>query len=172
MFWGLKVDRVGVCAGGGGAGDCGGESRMEIEDNLTGFGGGVLKVLFCLSEGGCGGANDGCSGTFAGGGLEIGTDDAEPVEQVDGGFGGAIGGGFKKFKSSSPMDSAGKFNFGAGMEGGSRVARSRLFRSPMKSGGGGIKVPGGGGGAIEGGGGTNISPSMRSGIDITDPLDK
>lgn len=42
----------------------------------------------------------------------------------------------------------------------------------MKSGGGGTKVPGGGGGAIEGGGGTNISPSKRSGTDITDPLDK
>lgn len=41
----------------------------------------------------------------------------------------------------------------------------------MKSGGGGIKVPGGGGGAVEGGGGTNISPSTRSGTDITDPLD-
>lgn len=48
----------------------------------------------------------------------------------------------------------------------------RLFRSPMKSGGGGTKVPGGGGGAIEGGGGTNISPSTRSGTDITDPLDE
>lgn len=42
----------------------------------------------------------------------------------------------------------------------------------MKSGGGRIKLPGGGGGAIEGGGGTNISPSTRSGTDITDPLDK
>lgn len=50
-------------------------------------------------------------------------------------------------------------------------AKLRVFRSPMKSGGGGTKVPGGGGGAIEGGGGTNMSPST-SGTDITDPLDK
>lgn len=41
----------------------------------------------------------------------------------------------------------------------------------MKSGGGGIKLPGGGGGATEGGAGTKISPSTRSGTDITDPLD-
>lgn len=98
----------------------------------------------------------------------MGMDDAEPLEQVDGGFGGAIGGGFKMVKSSSAIDGA---SFGAGMEGGWRFARSRLFRSPMKS-GGGIKE-GGGGGAVEGGGGTNISSSSstRPGIDITDPLD-
>lgn len=42
MFWGLKVDSVGVCTGGGGAGVCGGGSRVEIEDSLLGFGGGVL----------------------------------------------------------------------------------------------------------------------------------
>ncbi|KAG7219264.1 hypothetical protein INR49_019212 [Caranx melampygus] len=51
------------------------------------------------------------------------------------------------------------------------MARSGLFRSPKKS-GGGMKGPGGGGGAMEGGGGTNISPSSRSGTDITDPLDR
>lgn len=34
-----------------------------------------------------------------------------------------------------------------------------------------MKFAGGGGGAMEGGGGTNISPSTRSGTDITDPLD-
>lgn len=53
MFWGLKVDSVGVCTGGGGAGVCGGESmRLVIEDSLMGFGGGVLEVLVCLSDGG------------------------------------------------------------------------------------------------------------------------
>lgn len=55
----------------------------------------------------------GCSGT---GGLEIGKDDVEPLEQVDGGFGGAIGGGFKKVKSSSPIDDS-EVGFGVGMEG-------------------------------------------------------
>lgn len=109
---------------------------------------------------------------MSGGGLEIGKDDVEPLEQIDGGFGGAIGGGFKKVKSSSPMDGDIEMGFGAGMEGGLRFSRSGLFRSLMKSDGVGIQVPGGGGGAIEGGGGTNISPSTRSGTDIIDPLDK
>lgn len=81
-----------------------------------GFGGGVLKVLCCFSEGGCGGANLGCSGTMACGGVEIGMDDEEPLEQVDGGFGGAIGGGFKEVKS--PMDTASEGGFGACIEGG------------------------------------------------------
>lgn len=110
------MDSVGVCTGGGGAGVCGGESRAEIEDSLMGFGGGVLKVFCCLSEGGCGAANFGCSGTSAGGVLA--KDDAEPLEQVDGGFGGAIGGGFKEDKSSCPMDGASEGSFGAGMDGG------------------------------------------------------
>lgn len=143
------MDSVGVCTGGGGAGVCGGESEMEMEDSLMGFGGGVFAVLSCLSGGGCGGANLGWSGMWSGCALEIGIDDPEPLEQVEGGFGGAIAGGFKRAKSSS---------------------FDRLFRSPMKS-GGGIKG-GGSGGAIEGGGGINISPSTRSGRDITDPVDK
>ena len=42
MFWGLKVDNVGVWTGGGGAGVSGGGSKLETEDNLMGFGGGVL----------------------------------------------------------------------------------------------------------------------------------
>ena len=42
MLLGLNVDRVGICAGGGGAGVSGGESSVGIEDNLTGFRGGVL----------------------------------------------------------------------------------------------------------------------------------
>lgn len=33
---------MGVCTGGGGAGVCGGESMLGIEDSLMGFGGGVL----------------------------------------------------------------------------------------------------------------------------------
>ncbi len=108
------MDREGVCTGGGGAGVCGGESRVEIDDSLMGFGGGVLGVLCCLSEGGCGGANFGCSGIFVGGVLAMDMEDAEPLEQVDGGFGGAIGGGFKEPKSSSPSEGS----FGAGMGGG------------------------------------------------------
>lgn len=144
---------MGVCAGGGGAGVCGGESMLGIEDSLMGFGGGVLD-LCCFSEGSSGGANFGGSGIGSDGGVEMGKDDVEPLEQIDGGFGGAIGGGFKKEKSSSIMGWTG------------------LLRPSMKSGGGRIKVPGGGGGAIEGGGGTIISPSTRSGTDITDPLDQ
>lgn len=93
----------------------------------------------------------------------MGTDDKEPVEQVDGGFGGAIGGGLMKVKSSSSTKGASEDGF----------AKFRVFRSPMKSRGGGTKVCGGGGGAIEGGGGgTNTSPSTRSGTDITDPLER
>lgn len=38
------------------------------------------------------------------GGPETGKDDVEPLEQTDGGFGGAIGGGFKREKSSSTVD--------------------------------------------------------------------
>ena len=41
-------------------------------------------------------------------------DDPEPEEQEDGGFGGAIGGGFKWVKCSSSWVGG----FGAGMEGG------------------------------------------------------
>lgn len=54
----------------------------------------------------------GCSGTS---GLEMGKDDVEPLEQVDGGFGGAIGGGFKKVKSSSRTDSDSGVGFGVDM---------------------------------------------------------
>lgn len=109
---------MGVCTGGGGAGVSGGESKLEIEDSLIGFGGGALWALCCLSAGGCGGENFGRSGTLAGGGLEMGTDDAEPVELVDGGFGGAIGGGFKKVKSTSSVEGASEVSVGAGMDGG------------------------------------------------------
>lgn len=85
-------------------------------------------------------------------------DDAEPLEQTDGGFGGTIDGGFKLEKSSSTM---GGENCGTGP-----------LSSPMKSGGGRTNAPGGGGGALVGGGGTNISPSSRSWTDMTDPLEK
>lgn len=91
----MKVDRVGVCTGGGGAGPSGGKSMLGTDDIRIGFGGGLLKV-FGFSAGGCGGAYLGCSGT----GLEIGTDE-EPFEPVDGGLGGDMGGGIKKAKSSS-----------------------------------------------------------------------
>lgn len=161
-----------VCTGGGGAGVAGGESKLEIEDSLMGFGGGFFC---CLSDGGKGGENVGRSGTLAGDGVEMGTDDKEPLELVDGGFdggfgggfGGAIGGGFMKVKSSPSMKGPREIGFGLGMDREGRVATFRLFMSPMKS-GGGIKVPGGGGGAIAGGGGANMPSSPRSGRDITD----
>lgn len=95
------MDSVGVCTGGGGAGDSGGKSMLWTDDIRRGFGGGVLKV-FCFSVGGCGGAYWGCSGTFVAIGLETGTDDDDdPPDVVDGGLGGDIGGGVKKLKSSS-----------------------------------------------------------------------
>lgn len=94
------MDSVGVCTGGGGAGESGGKSMLWTDDIRIGFGGGVLKV-FCFSVGGCGGAYWGCSGTFAAIGLETGTDDEDPPDVVDGGLGGDIGGGVKKLKSSS-----------------------------------------------------------------------
>ena len=72
--------------------------------------------MCCLSAGGCGGANLGCSGTLSGGGLKTGKDEVEPLEQVDGGFGGAIGGGFKKVKSSSSIDEESEGGFGVGVE--------------------------------------------------------
>lgn len=90
--------------------------------------------------------------------LEMVKDDVEPLEQTDGGFGGAMDGGFKVEKSSSVRDGD---NCGKG-----------TFKSPKKSGGGRTKDPGGGGGAVKGGGGTSISPSSRSWTDMTDPLDK
>lgn len=91
------MDNVGVCSGGGGAGQSGGKSKLWTEDILIGFGGGLLKV-FCFSVGGFGGAYFGRSGTV---GLEIGT--GEPLDPVDGGLGGDIGGGVIKVKSSSCM---------------------------------------------------------------------
>lgn len=112
------MDKVGVCTGGGGAGVCGGESRLETEDSLMGLGGGVLEFFACFSAGGFGGANDGWSGTVEDGGLEMGIEDTELLEEVDGGFGGAIGGGFKKVKSSSRKDGASEGGLGAGMDGG------------------------------------------------------
>lgn len=104
-----------VCTGGLGTGVSGGESRLGIEDSLMGFAGGVF-ILFCFSGGGGGGANLGCSGTLRGGGLEIGNGDVEPLKKIEGGFGGATGGGFKKERSSSSIDGNGK-GVRAGMEG-------------------------------------------------------
>lgn len=109
----------------------------------------------------------GWSGTAAMAGDEMGL-----VELVGGGFGGAIVGGCKEVRSGS-VDCTKEVEFGAGTEGIGNVPRCAFgFRSPMKSGGGRMKVSGGGGGAIEGGGGINMSPSTRSGTDITDPLDQ
>lgn len=79
----------------------GGKSMLWTEDIRIGFGGGLLKA-FCFSVGGCGAAYLGCSGISVANGLEIGTDD-EPLDPVDGGLGGDIGGGVKKVKSSSCM---------------------------------------------------------------------
>lgn len=92
------------------------------------------------------------------GGPEMFKDDDEPLEQTEGGFGGAIDGGFRLEKSSSTA------------EGGN--SWTGPFKTPMKSGGGRTKASGGGGGALEGGGGTSISPSSRSGREMTDSLDK
>lgn len=129
-----------------------------MEDILIGFGGGIF-VLACLSEGGCGAANLGCSGTRSGGRLDADRVEAEPLEQIDGGLGGAICGGFKKEKSSSSIEDNAEGGLGAGMGGGRRCRRSGSSTPHMNSGGGGIKFPGGGGGAIVGGGGTNSSSS-------------
>ena len=85
MFWGLKLDGVGAWTGGGGAGFRGGPSIEGIEDNLTGFGGGIFGAFCCRSPG----------GTLVGGGVETDKDDEEALEQVDGGLGGAIGGGLR-----------------------------------------------------------------------------
>lgn len=154
---------MGVCTGGGGAGICGGGSKLEMEDILIGFGGGDLTDLCSFSAGGCGGANLGWSGTTFKGGLHLGMEDDEPVEQMDGGLGGDMGGGLRRVKSSSsPVDASR----------GVRLARAGPFISPRKSGGGRIKVPGGGGAAMAGGGGINMSPTTGSGTDIRDPLDK
>lgn len=141
-----------------------------MEDSLMGFGGGIF--LGCLSEGGCGATNLGCSGIRSGGRLEADKVEAEPLEQLEGGLGGAICGGFKKEKSSSSIKGIAEGGFGAGMGGGRRFCRSGSSRSHMNSGGGGIKLPGGGGGAmVGGGGGTNIF-SSRSNADITDPFNR
>lgn len=160
---------MGFCTGGGGAGVCGGESWVKMEDSLMGFGGGIF--LGCLSEGGCGATNLGCSGIRSGGRLEADKVEAEPLEQLEGGLGGAICGGFKKEKSSSSIKGTAEGGFGAGMGGGRRFCRSGSSSSPMNSGGGGIKFTGGGGGATVGGGGTNMS-SSRSNVDTTDPFSR
>lgn len=100
--------------GGVGAGVCGGESKLKADDVLKGFGGGVLNDLCCLSAGGCGETSGGSFEMGTEGGLE----DEEPVELVDGGFGGAMGGGFRRDKSSSFVAGGVKGGFGAGIDGG------------------------------------------------------
>lgn len=135
----------------------GGESKLATDDILIGFGGGILKVFWGLSVGGCGGAYFGRSGTLAGTRLATGIHDAEALVPVGGGFNGEIGGGFEKVRSCSCREMNDEGGFGGGTGGGwSR----RLLRSPTNSGGGRINVSGGGGGAMDGGGGTKISPSF------------
>lgn len=76
-------------------------SMLEIEDIRVGFGGGIFPGFCCFSEGGLGGANlgqSGRSGIMLGSGVVIG---GKALEEVDGGFGGVIGGGISKVKSSS-----------------------------------------------------------------------
>lgn len=89
---------------------------MGMDDSLTGFGGGIF-IFGCLSEGGCGAAYLGCSGTRSEGRLEADKVE-EPLEQIDGGLGGAICGGCKKEKSSSSIEGNARGAFGAGMGGG------------------------------------------------------
>lgn len=171
-FWGLKLEGVDFVAEGDGEISWGRRSMLGTEDNRMGFGGGAFGVLCWFSEGGFGGANLGQSGSsriWVGDGLEMDTDAVETLEHVEGGFGGAIGGGFSKVKSSSIASEGG---LGGGMEGGWMSNMAALSRSPIKYGGGGINCVGGGGGAIDGGGGTIISPSTGSETDIVDPLDR
>ena len=111
------MEGVGFCTGGGGAGVCGGESLVEMEDSLMGFKGGVF-IFGCLSEGGCGAAYLGCSGTRSGGRLEADRVEAEPLEQIEGGLGGAICGSCKMEKSSPSAAGNAEGGFGAGMGGG------------------------------------------------------
>lgn len=91
---------------------------MNADDVLTGFGGGALKVLCCLSAGGCAETGGAALETGASGGPETAAEDEEPVELVDGGLGGAIGGGFRRDKSSSFVGGGVKGGFGAGIDGG------------------------------------------------------
>lgn len=115
VCWGLKVDCVGVCTGGAGAGICGGESRLAIDESRIGFGGGFLWVFCCSLPGGGGGAKFGCLGTLAGDGFEIGVEDAELLEPVDGGFGGVVGWDFVIRRFFSSLRGGG---FGATVGGG------------------------------------------------------
>lgn len=106
MFWGLKLEGLGFCTGRAGAGTWGSSYIIGMEDSLIGFVGGVFRAFraACLmSVGGCGGANFGgsvISGTVVGGGVEPDKEELEALEEVDGGFGGGISGGFREVKSS------------------------------------------------------------------------
>lgn len=75
-----------------------------MEDSLIGFVGGVFRAFraACLmSIGGCGGVNFGGSvKSGTGVGVEMEKDELEALEEVDGGFGGGISGGFREVKSS------------------------------------------------------------------------
>lgn len=102
MFWGLKLDGVGLEATDGtGVWDT--MSRLGMEDIRTGFGGAVFGAFERTGEafvGGGGGVNLGQSGISGTSRLE-----REPLKLVvsDGGFGGGIGGGLREAKSKSAL---------------------------------------------------------------------
>uniref|UniRef100_H2L4G1 Methylosome protein WDR77 n=1 Tax=Oryzias latipes TaxID=8090 RepID=H2L4G1_ORYLA len=69
-------------------------------------------------KGGCAETGGAALETGASGGPETAAEDEEPVELVDGGLGGAIGGGFSRDKSSCFVGGGVKGGFGAGIDGG------------------------------------------------------
>lgn len=107
---------------------------MDMEDSLMGFGGGTF-TFGALSEGGGGGgaAYLGCSGTKSEGRLEADKVE-EPLEEIEGGLGGAMCGGCMKEKSSSSsMGWNADGRVGAGRGGGCRLRRSGSPRPYMNS---------------------------------------
>ena len=59
------------------------------------------------------------SGIKGDGGVEIAKEEVEALEDVEGGLGGAIGGGLRKVRSSSSSsEGANEGGLGGGMEGG------------------------------------------------------
>lgn len=175
MFWGLKLDSLGLEATGG-VGIWDWISRLDMEDIRMGFRGAAFGDLArtggAFPPGGGGGVNLGHSGISWTSRLE-----REPLklDVSDGGFGGAIGGGLREamFKSELYSDPVSDGGFGGAIGGGCRVACfTEGSISPkycggrgMKDGGRGAEEGGGGGGAELGGGGISISPSIMSGTE-------
>lgn len=149
-----------------------GNSKLDIDENLMGLGGGIfwtlLMGIWAVSAGGCGGVNLGHSGMSSG-----------ELEEIWGGFGGAIDGGFNIDRSTS-SDIPCEGGLGGGIGGGSRVDRSTGEYGSSKNadggvtcpGGGGINWGGGGGGAIDGGGGIRICSSSVSSTEMALPFDR